>query len=203
MKHSRTILVGCLTIFLAGCVLRGTPKVAKVTPPPPKPVVVPPPESPKQLSTPQTNVELPAYQPLNPEALLTLPPPPEPVPEPAVLRRPRRTPTVVSNPAAPKPEASITPPEQAEERPAIQEIIPPEEQARLKDSVEKRKIEVNQILNSFNSRHPATQQQRNKIRYVRSFLDVAIDAANHGDLKQADAYAEKAQVLARELQSGK
>src|SRR5947209_9392765 len=97
MKHSKSILggclVGCLAISLAGCVVRGAPKTAKAMPPAPKPVAALPAAPPEPLSIPQTNVALPAPQPLDPEALVTLPPPPEPAPEPVAPQRQRRTAT--------------------------------------------------------------------------------------------------------------
>jgi hypothetical protein len=200
MKHTDAILVGCLAISLAGCALRGAPKTAKAIPPAPKPVAAPPSPPPEPLSIPQTNVELPAPQPLDPEALITLPPPPEPVPDPVTLRRPRRPIPATSNPP-PKPEAGPAPPE-PEERPAIQEIIPAPEQQRLHDSLARRKTEITQILNQANGQRP-TKLQQGVVRMINDLLKLAADAESHADLKQADANLERAQVLARELQSAK
>ena len=200
MKRTEAILVGCLAISLAGCALGGAPKIAKAPPPAPQPVAAPPPALPEPLSIPQTNVELPAPQPLDPEALATLPPPPEPLPEPVTLRRPRR-PTPATSSPPPKPEAGLAPAE-PEERPAIQEIIPAPEQQRLHDSVLRRKAEITQILNLTNSRRPSKLQQ-GVVHMITDLVKVATEAENHGDLKQADANLERAQVLARELQNAK
>ncbi|HXB66662.1 MAG TPA: hypothetical protein VNY05_00345 [Candidatus Acidoferrales bacterium] len=200
MKQIESILVGCLAISLAGCALGGAPKTAQAVPPAPAPMVAPPPAPPEPLSIPQTNVELPAPQPLDPEALFTLPPPPEPLPEPMTLRRPKRPAPATSN-SAPKPEAGPTPAE-PEERPAIQEIIPAPEQQRLHDSVIRRKAEITQILNQTNSRRP-TKLQQGVVRMIHDLFNLAAEAETHGDLKQADANLERAQVLARELQSAK
>ena len=202
MKHTKAILVGCLAISLAGCALRGAPKTAKATPPAPKLVVAaPPPAPPQPLSIPQTNVELPKSQPVDPEALLTLPLPPEPAPEPVTPRRPRRAAPVTTSPPAPKAEATQTQPE-PEQRPAIQEIIPEAERNRLHDSVVRRKAEIEQILNQANNRRQTTLQ-KGVVRTIRSFMDLADDAEKHGDVRQADALAERAQILAKELQGGK
>jgi hypothetical protein len=198
MKRTEAFLVGCLAIFLAGCALGGAPKTAKATPPVPKPVVAPAPERPQPLSIPQTNVQLPKEQPLDPQALVVVQTP-DPLPEPPTPRAPRTNRT--ASLPAPKPEV-VAPPPEPERRPPIQEIIPAAEQKRLHDSVDRRKAEIEQILNQFNSRRQ-TPPQKTKVRTIRSFLEVADDAAKHGDWKQADAMTEKAQVFARELQSGK
>jgi len=196
MKLTHAILVGCMAIGLAGCVLRGAPKTAKAVPPPPKPEAAPPPAPPQPLSIPQTNVELPAPQPIDPDAL-TLVPLPEPLPEPPAPRSTRRT---RAAPALPKPE--VTPPAEPEQRPAIQEIIPAAEQRRLHDSVERRRAEINQILRETSGRRQ-TSLQKGVVRTIGSFMELCAEAEKRGDWKQADGLAERAQVLARELQSGK
>jgi hypothetical protein len=38
---------------------------------------------------------------------------------------------------------------------------------------------------------------------IRNFLTLSGEAENHNDMRQADALAERAQILAKELQSGK
>jgi hypothetical protein len=200
MKHNEAILVGCLAISLAGCALRGAPKTAKAIPPAPKPVAAQPPAPPEPLSIPQTNVTLPAPQPLDREALITEPPPPDPVPEPVAPQRQRRTTPAASNPP-PKPEAGPAPAE-PEARPAIQEIIPAPEQLRLHESLVRRRAEINQILNQTNSRRQ-TKLQQGVVHMITDLVNVAAEAENHGDLKQADANLERAQVLAKELQGAR
>ena len=197
MRLTHAILVGCLAIALAGCALRGTPKTAKAVPPPPKPEAAPPPPPPQPLSIPQTNVELPPPQPIDPDALVLMSPP-EPLPEPPTPRSPRNTRAAV--PSLPKPE--VTPPPEPEQRPAIQEIIPEAEQKRLRDSVESRKTEINQILKQVGARR-LTSLQKGVVRTIGSFLESCGEAEKRGDWKQADGLAERAQILARELQSGK
>lgn len=189
-----------LALSLAGCVLRGAPKTAKATPPPPKPVVAPAPEPPQPLSIPQTRVELPRSQPVDPEALVLAPPPPEP-PAPASPPKPaRRAPVEATSASAPKPDAA--PPPAEPERPAIQEIIPTAEQNRLRDSVDRRRAEVEQILKQTHNRRQ-TKLQQSVVKTIQSFLDLADEASKHGDLRAADAMAERAQILAKEFQSAR
>jgi len=193
------IVALCLAISLAGCSLRGAPKTAKATPPPPKPSVAPPPAPPQPLSIPQTRVELPRFQPVDPEALILAPPPPEP-PAPVNPPKPARRPVESTAASAAKPE--VTPPPAEAERPAIQEIIPASEQNRLRDSMERRKAEANQILSQAHNRHQ-TKLQQSVVKTIQSFLDLAEEASKRGDLRAADAMAERAQILARELQSAR
>jgi hypothetical protein len=163
-------------------------------------VAAPPPAPSEPLSIPQTNVKLPAPQPLDREALVIPPPPPDPVPEPVAPQRQRRTTPAASNPP-PKIEAGPAPAE-PEARPAIQEIIPAPEQQRLHESLVRRRAEINQILNQTNSRRQ-TKLQQGVVHMITDLVNVAAEAENHGDLKQADANLERAQVLAKELQSAR
>jgi hypothetical protein len=198
MKRTEAILVGCLAISLAGCALRGAPKTANAIPPVPKPAVAPPPAPPQPLSIPQTNVALPEPQPLEPAALETSPP--EPPPETAAPR-PKPNSNRATLPTPPKPEAG-PPQAEPEPRPAIQAIVPAAEQKRLHDSLERRRTEVNQILKQASS-HRQTPLQRSVVRMIGSFMELAAEAEKQGDLKQADGSAERAQILAKELQGGK
>jgi len=193
------IVALCLATSLAGCALRGAPKTAKATPPPPKPSAAPAPEPSQPLSIPQTRVEFPRFQPVDPEALILAPPPPEP-PAPVNPPRPARRPVESTAASAAKPEA--TPPPAEPERPTIQEIIPAAEQNRLRDSIERRRAEVNQILSQAQNRRQ-TKLQQSVVKTIQSFLNLADEAKNHGDLRAADAMAERAQVLAREFQSAR
>jgi hypothetical protein len=206
MNRTEAILAACMAISLAGCVLRGTPKTAAAVPAAPKPVAVAPPAPPPPpLSIPQTNVELPQPQPLDPEALITAPQP-EPVPEASTATRSTRRsntpgPGTVSN-SPPRTETPPAPPQPEPERPPIQEIVPAAEQKRLQDSVQSRKTDINRILDETKNRRLG-KLQLGVVRTIRSFVGLADDAEKHGDYRQADALAERAQILARELQSGK
>ena len=205
IRATEAILVAWMAISLTGCVLRGTPKTAAV-PAAPKPVAsAPPAPPPPPLSIPQTNVELPKPQPVDPEALIAAPQP-EPVPEASTATRSTRRSNTASQGAAsnspPRTETPPAPPQPEPERPPIQEIVPAAEQKRLHDSVQSRKADINRILDQTKDRQLG-KLQLGVVRTIRSFVDLADDAEKHGDFRQADALAERAQVLARELQSGK
>jgi hypothetical protein len=206
IRATQATLAACMAISLAGCVLRGTPKTAAAVPAAPKPVATAPPAPPPPpLSIPQTNVELPKPQPLDPEALITAPQP-EPVPETSTAARSTRRPNTPSPGTAsnspPRTETPPAPPQPEPERPPIQEIVPAAEQKRLQDSVQSRKADITRILDQTKNRRLGVLQQ-GVVRTIRSLVGLADDAEKHGDFRQADALAERAQILARELQSGK
>jgi hypothetical protein len=197
-RAEATIALG-LALWLGGCVFHGKQQAARV-PPPPAPPALAAPAPP--LSTPQTQVQLPPPQPIDPAALAVS----EASPEPTPAAPPEPTPGP-SKPAAaappPKPEpaapaAQIAPPE----RPRIQEIVPAEEQRRLHDSVEARRKELQQWLQQAQGR-TLNSQERELINRIQSFLKASDDAAARGDFRTADALAERAQILVRDLQNGK
>ena len=160
------ILAACMALSLAGCVLRGKPKTVAAVPVAPKPVEsAPPAPPPPPLSIPQTNVELPKAQPLDPEALIT------------VTRSTRRTagPAAVSN-STPRAETQPASPQAETERPPIQEIVPPAEQKRLQESVQRRKAEIIQIL-AQTKNSGLTPKQQGEVRSIRSLVELVDDAA--------------------------
>jgi hypothetical protein len=196
---AKVFLSAFLGILLVGCSLRGKPAKSVVPPAAPKPVVAPAPPPPA-LSIPQTRVELPKPQPVDPAALATEPTPPEP-PEPvpaATPARPRRGNPATSQPAAPA--AAATPP--PEPRQTLQEIVSPAELKRLQDRALARRREANRILDQL-GRRQLTAAEQNVAATVRNFLALSEEAEKHNDPRQADALAERAQILAKELQSGK
>ena len=83
----------------------------------------------------------------------------------------------------------------------MQEILQPEELKRLRDSLAARKKEVRLVLDSASARKP-NNQQTSAISRIQSFLQQAEEAEKRGDLRQADALGERAQILAREFQGG-
>lgn len=200
--RAKASLTAVFAVLLAGCTLGSPKKVAVATPVAPKPVVDPTPAPPPgPLSIPQTQVELPKPQPLDPAALpdespvLTEPP----VPPSPVVRNPRRVdspkPAPQAEPATPP---AATP---AEQRPAFQEIVPAAELKRLQDRAIGRRNEANDILKQLSRRQQTTQ--KNAVDTIRSFLTLSLQAEKQNDMRQADALAERAQILAKELQSGK
>jgi hypothetical protein len=213
MKRSEAIVAAALAISLAGCVVHGTPKTAAAppTPQPAAPAAPAPEPPPEPLSIPQTQVQLPPAQPLSAEALATLQPP-EPATGPAVnpTRTTRRNTTLTNTPAPPRtePPAPVTPAPVApapapagEAHPLIQEIVPAGEQKRLLDSAEGRKREIQQSLNTLGHKR-LNRHQQTTVSRIRAFVKDSEDAQRRGDMRQADALAERAQMLLRELQNG-
>src|ERR1035438_2423785 len=187
--NAKALLTVAAGIVLAGCSLRSKPAKSAVAPAAPKPVVAPAPAAPPPaLSIPQTHVELPKPQPVDPAALATEPKPPEP-PEPPpapVPARPRRA------AAASRPETRET----------FQEVVSPAELKRLQDQALARRHEANQILEQL-GRRQLTGAEQNVAATIRNFLALSEEAEKHNDPRQANSLAERAQILAKELQSGK
>ncbi len=199
------------TLLLAGCVFPGKAKQnATATPPPPKPASSTPAPAPAPqgpLSIPQTVAELPSPQPISPEALETAKLPPETV-ETLPTRAPSRRPQVVGPPREPAPPVAVQtppatpPPAEEAVRPPIQEILPPAEQKRLKDSAVAKKVEVKKVLDQTNvAKLNATQ--RDLVSRIRTLVQQSDEAEGRNEMRQADSLATQAQVLLRELQSGR
>jgi hypothetical protein len=87
----------------------------------------------------------------------------------------------------------------AEVRGTVQEIVPANEVKRLQESVAARTLEIHKVLDQAQAR--VTKDQRGVIARIQSFLQQSDEAEKRGDFRQADALAERAQVLARELTS--
>jgi len=192
------LLAAISSLCLAGCAARA----AKVTKAPATPPAV---AQPQPLSIPQTHVELPQEQPVDPAALVTEPPPPPaaapaaPAPVRAATPSRRReqppreaAPPVVQPPAGPPPEAP---------RPTIEELISPAEAKRLQESAQTRRAEATRVLQQLNRRR-LNRSQQDVAASIRNFVALSEDAEKHNDMRQADALAERAQILAKELQSG-
>jgi hypothetical protein len=203
MRHVQVVLVAVVAIPLAGCVLAGKPKTVAAAPSPPQPTAPAPP--PEPLSIPQTNVELPAPQTLNPEALNTTPPAestpqaqskPSEVPKPPLPRAPN------ANPARP-PDTQPAQTEQPASEPArtpIGEILTPDEQKDYKEKAHKYQADTRAVLAAAK---PRTSNQQRQKQDINNFLKQSEDADNTGDLRLALRLAELAYTLAKELQSGK
>ena len=196
MRRAKATLAVGLALCLTGCVLRGKQRAAAPQPPPPIPAAPPQP-----LSTPQTQVQLPPPQPIDPAALAVAEVPIEPSPPaPAVAAPAPAKPAAAAPPPKPEPApaAQAAPPE----RPPILEIVPLEEQKRLQESAEARKKEIQQRLQQAQARR-LNSQEHGLVDRIQSFVKLSDAAAARGDLRQADALAERAQILARDLRNGK
>jgi hypothetical protein len=205
MRGAEAILIFALAVSLGGCASR-KPQTAKAAPVPPKPALpAPPPPPPAPLSIPQTSVELPAPQPITPEALATtIPPDQPPAPPPAVRTTTNRTtpprggttPVRVPEPAAPV-VAPPPAPEQEPTRQPISEVTPPAELDRLREEARANLQEVQQLIRRI-PRGRLRQQQSNVDR-INTFVKQAEEAELRRDMKQASELAGRALVLAREL----
>lgn len=207
MRNAKVVLIGVMSLSLAGCVLNGKQKNAAATPAPPQPTA--PATPPEPLSIPQTTVELPPTQTPDPDAFNTVQPAEPSTPAqnkpPAVKPAPRNTGgnNTPSSPATlPKTPETQAAPEPAAEptRAPLQELLPAEEQTRLKDSVHLNQAEARKVINSSNPKN--SNQRRTKAEIVQ-FLKQSEQAELNGDLRLASTFAERASLLAKELQSGK
>ncbi len=192
-------MTAALAVCLSGCGLRNKTVAAAPVPPPPPPAVV---EPAGPLSIPQTSVELPPPQPLDPRALETAQAPPpapeEPAPAPKPPRRPAQPP-VATGPQLPADAAQQPAPE---ERPRLQEIVPPEEKRRMAEEIAARKREIESVLQQAAQRR-LSEQDRGIVERIRSFLLLSDQAAARDDMRQAEALSERALVLARELRGAR
>jgi hypothetical protein len=200
MKRVEAILTAGLALSLSSCIFKKKQK-AIAPPPPPAPVAATSPAPlPQPLSTPQTNVQLPAPQPLTPEALATTMPHEETPETPAPARTPPRraaTPPPVRTEVTPPVQPPATPP--PEERTPIQEVLPPTEQRRLAEEADASTREALRVLDQVQSRS-LNRNQRSIVDRVKAFLKQAEEAKQRGDMRQASELAARAQVLAKELQ---
>ena len=201
MRLVKAIFATVLAISLAGCLLRSKPKTAAAPPAPqpaPAPAAAAPP--PEPLSIPQTQVQLPPPQPVNPEALTVPATEPEPEAAAAPPRGIRRGGTAIPTPPKPEAAAPVGPPVlPVEPRAPITEMVPPAEQQRLKDSADARKREIQEWLNTH-GRKRLKREQQTKVDLMRAFLKDSQAAEDRGDMREADALAERAQILLRELE---
>jgi hypothetical protein len=193
-------LASSLALLQSACALTGKPKTsAAVAPPQPAPAAAKPSPPPEPLSVPQTQVRLPPPQPFNPDAL----PEPKPAaetPAPSTPRPPRRTaPAPKPEPPAPATAAPVT---AAPEPAPIQEVLTTDERKRLQESADNQKSEISHLLTKIKSHHP-TAEANHEIRRIQSLVAQSNDAEKRGDMRQADALAERALVLARGLDSAK
>jgi hypothetical protein len=191
-------------LLLAGGCARKQQQASLPPPPRPAPLPAPAPPPPRRtepLSIPQTDVRLPAQQPIPEEALATIRTPPptaapaEPeIPKPARRVGPVPPPNVKLEPE-PEPES---PPSTTE--PRIQALLSAEDRTRLTREIAARRRDIEKILEQL----PASSegQRSAAVERVLSFLRLSDQAAERGELRQANEYSNRALVLAKELVSG-
>jgi hypothetical protein len=154
-----------------------------------------------KLSVTQTNVTLPPQQPLDPEAFATAPPE-EPAGTPAAPRPASRRPPPAPRTEPPVQTAAPPVPEQPADRGPVQEIVPAAEQKQLLDHAAEKQRAARQILDQMKGQR-LNNPQRSLRSSIEQFLKLSEDAERRNDARVADALAERALVLARELQGAK
>jgi outer membrane biosynthesis protein TonB len=201
MRPAFKMSVGLLVLLLSACELKV--KQAK-TPPAPQPTVAraePPPAPPSNdpLSIPQTQVKLPEPQPIAPEAVATPPTPPEPAsPRPKPKKRPAPQPPAAS-PAKPEPVETAEAPPATDLPPRRMEPVLPEDQRRQRvEEISNRLHEVDQMLTRVTARGLSDSQKR-ALERIRSFTARAYKAKDQGDIQTASGLADRALLLAQEL----
>jgi hypothetical protein len=206
MTRVEAILTVVLAIPLAGCVVGGKKAAVPVTPPAPLPVAkAEPAPPPAPLSMPQTQVTLPPVQPVNTEGMTTLQlpePPAEATPAPKPVRRAPTPPPVQPPKIEPPAVAAPTQPTEAGNSP-IEELVPEDEKKRLKDEADGRRHETKQILDQIKVHGHLNRTQTTQVKRVEAFLAQSAEAEQKGDLRLANALADRSLVMARELQNGK
>lgn len=201
MKGVKVVLVAVLAMSLAGCILTGKPKTPPPTPAPPVPAPTTPPEP---ISIPQTQVTLPPPQAVSQEALRVVQQPVEqPAPEssaPSVA--PPKAPAHPTTPPTPtKPEETPAAPE-PEPRPPIQEILPAGEQQRLQHEAQDRRAQAGALVEAATRRKLSTRE-KGRVEDINQFVKQSDQAEKNGDMRAADQFAERALILAKELQGVK
>ena len=196
MRVAEALLIAALGAGLAGCARK--PKTVAAAPAPPAPAPATPAPPPPPLSVPQTNVQLPAPQPLTPEAIGTTQLPSETAPAPTPPRQPVTRPKPQPRPAE-LPPATLppaTPPTVEPGRAPITEVLPAAELKRLQDEASQRSGEARRLIDQIPARR---RQQDSRVRRIETFLKQSADAERRGDMRQANELAGRALVLAREL----
>jgi hypothetical protein len=156
------------------------------------------------LSTPQTEAQLPAPQPISPEALATVQQPVEV--EPVELPPPPKLPRRTSPPNPPRVDAGqaevpqVAPPTVEEPRGRIQPMVPAEEARRIMDEIQKRKSEITTLVNRAKGRR-LSENEQDALERIPSLVAQTDEAVGRGDIRQADKLSELALTLARTLQN--
>jgi hypothetical protein len=199
MRSAVFTLVLALAVSLAGCFLQGKQPVAQTTPAAPAPAAKAA-SPPQTLSVPQTQVEIPPPQPVS-EAALAAGQIPQDEPEPPAPQRPPRRsvgPPVISPPHT---EPAAPPAATEEPRPPIQEVLSADERRRLQESATERKHEIRRLLDL--ARRHSKSPETSAITRIEGLVKLSDDAEAKGDMREADALAERALVLAKDLESGR
>jgi hypothetical protein len=80
----------------------------------------------------------------------------------------------------------------------VQEVIPADERKRYQDSAVSRKGEIRTLLAQIKA-HPVTTEKNRQIKLIESLVQQSDEVEKAGDMRQADALAERGLLLARDL----
>jgi hypothetical protein len=157
------------------------------------------------LSIPQTQVRLPKPQPIDPEALATqpvmLPDPPPQLVNPTV-RPARRAPTAAqAKPETPDAAADASHPAETP-RARIEPLLPADERRQLIEETDKRLRQAEEMVDRLSAR-PLNNDQRSAIERIRSFTKQSRQALDRSETQQAVELADRAWLLAQELERAK
>ncbi|MGB9456407.1 MAG: hypothetical protein WCB12_10210 [Bryobacteraceae bacterium] len=198
LRSGEFTLVLASAVLLAGCLLQGKKPVAQTTPAPPAPAAKAA-SAPQQLSVPQTQVEIPPPQPVSEKALAAGQAPQDEQEPAAPQHTVRRN---VGPPAITPPHPEPAPPPAATEEPArapIQEVLPADERKRLQDSAAESKREIRRLVELVRGRH-LSEHDKSVVVRIEGMVKLSDDAEAKGDMREADALAERALVLAKDLE---
>ena len=209
MKRITLSLVLTLGLAVAGCSLRGDPQAK--TPAPPAPSAARPAQAETRpadsagelLSIPQTQVRLPKAQPIDPEALATQPVMlPDPPPVKTTARPLRRPPTAAqAKPEPPDATADTTHPAETQ-RARIEPLLPADERRQLIEETDKRLRQAEEMVDRLSLR-PLNNEQRSAVDRIRSFTKQSRQALDRSETQQAVELADRALLLAQELERAK
>jgi hypothetical protein len=196
------ILIVAMALALAACKMQLQPAKTPAAPQPTTAKAEPQPSPPSEpLSIPQTQVRLPRPQPIDPEALAT--PPiilPDPPPRLAKGSSKRQMPAASPIPIKPEQAEPVEPPPATAEalRPRVEPVLPADERRQLIEDVSSRLKQVDQMLGRLNLRH-LSEAEKNSVARIHSFEALSRQALDRGEAQQASALADRALLLAQEL----
>jgi hypothetical protein len=211
MRPVSQLVIVLVALVLSACEMKPT---RDKTPSPPQPdsaSAEPAPESApaEPLSIPQTQVRLPSPQPIDPQALAT---PPVYVPADASQtsknhhgsnKRQGPQPASAAPPGKPETvETADAPPAAEAPRPPIGPVLSDEERRRMTEDISSRLQDVDRMLARIAALHP-NDAEKASVERIRSFQKLSHDALERGEIQPANALADRAVLLAKEVLNGR
>ncbi len=81
-------------------------------------------------------------------------------------------------------------------------MLPADERKRLQDSAAESKREIRRLVELLRGRH-LDAHEASVVTRIEGLVKLSDDAEAKGDMREADALAERALVLAKDLESGR